>query len=105
MSRPARNILLVKYDQLDFEDEAPPVLEPMGTARELRDSLGIFNIAADGDPAERHVLHGPGVIVQMPLVGDDDEVRQLLVTINDDTIAWAVIMRLCRELRWRMMQA
>lgn len=104
MARSARSILLVRYEQPDFDDPTPPALEALGTALEVREMLGEFNIARDGDPEAMSVLHGPGIVVNMPMCGDEEEVKQLLVTINDDTIAWAVIMRVCRELQWRMMQ-
>lgn len=100
----ARSILLVRYEEPTEEGELPEFL-PLGTAGELRDSLAPYNCRPDGDPASRTTLYGPGVTLSFPMVGDEEVVQQILLTIVEESIAWPVIMRLCRAMQWRMMDA
>lgn len=78
---------------------------PMGTAAEVREVLARYNTAPDGSPRSAslgtEVLHGPGLIVELPT--NQDEVSQALVTVLDDDIAWPVLSRVCKAAGWRMM--
>lgn len=104
----SRQILLVKILRTDEdEDDAPSVLNsiPLGTHKQVIDALSIFNTAPDGsrDPESFGVLHGPGFIVQMPMVGLDDPVSQIAVSVQEEEIAWPVLSRICKRLNWMMM--
>jgi len=46
------------------------------------------------------LLHGPGIEIQ--LAPEQDPITQMLLTINDEDIAWTVILRLARDLHWRI---
>jgi hypothetical protein len=75
----------------------------LGARGDLIVALRPFNTAPDGSASALGVLHGPGIIVQLPMVGDDDPVSQILVTLNDEAAAWPVLERMCRVLGWKMM--
>jgi hypothetical protein len=49
------------------------------------------------------VLFGPGFSGQLPLVGPNDDVGQVLVSISEDEIAWPVLFNICRQLGWKLM--
>ncbi len=75
----------------------------LGTRREVLDKLARFNTAPDGSPAggggtER--IYGPGFTVE--LATSTDLIAQALLSLNDEDIAWPVLMRLCKELAWSM---
>ena len=65
--------------------------------------LADANISTDGAPDTIGVLYGPGIIVQMPMVGPDDPVAQVMVTLDEEDMAWPVLTRLCRRLGWKML--
>ena len=80
--------------------EAPP----MGSLREVMEALSHFNTAPDGSGgpgAATAILHGPGLIVELPTAVE--EIRQALVTLVDEDTAWPVLTRMCKSLSWRMM--
>lgn len=78
---------------------------PMGTIGEVKEVLARYNTAPDGSSRSAslgtEVLHGPGLIVELPT--NQDEVTQALVTVIDDDIAWPVLSRLCKAAGWKMM--
>lgn len=102
-----RSVLLVKLLEPDEGEEsaAQGVADtiPLGSAREIKELLGQFNTSEDGSSDGAGVMHGPGIIVSLPMVGPDDPVMQLLVTMHDEDMAWAVLPRVCRTLGWKMM--
>lgn len=75
----------------------------LGRYRQVVETLGRFNAHEEGLPETRGVLHAPGMIFQMPLVGEDDPVMQVLITFNDESIAWSVLERICKSVGWKMM--
>jgi hypothetical protein len=78
----------------------------LGRLVEVERWLTQFNCARDGKEGfggAMNVLYGPGVVMQLPMVDRDDPVMQLMVSLNDETIAWAVLERLCRVSGWKMM--
>jgi hypothetical protein len=78
-------------------------LEPLGSQRAVTEILAKYNTAPDGAPARTGLiaLHGPGLVAEMPTA--DDEVRQVMVTMTDEDFAFPVLLRLCRERLWTMM--
>ena len=76
----------------------------LGSLREVLSAVARFNTAPDGSArpgAPTAILHGPGLVMEVPTAMD--EIRQALVTLIDEDIAWPVLTRLCRALSWRMM--
>lgn len=99
-------MLLVKVlEAEEGEDPAPAALNTisMGASADVAGQLAAFNTMPDGDAETRNVLYGPGIVVSLPMGGPDDPVNQLLVSINEDDIAWPVLVRMCRTYDWRMM--
>lgn len=107
-----RTILLVKLLERSGDDAegeggiaAAPVLNtvPIGTFREIIELVAQCNTAPDGAPLTPGVLHGPGIVAQLPLVGPDDPVTQILVSVHDEAVAWPVLLRMCSAFRWTML--
>lgn len=77
---------------------------PLGSHREVKAALEHFNTGTDGSAraasAGTEVLHGPGMIVE--LATTTESVMQAMVTMTDDEIAWPVLERVCRTLKWKM---
>lgn len=82
-----------------------PSSGPMGSVKEVKEILAVYNTAPDGSPRSAslgtEVLHGPGLIIELPV--NQDEVTQALVTVLDDDIAWPVLSRVCKAASWKMM--
>lgn len=104
----SRQILLVKLID-DEGDEAgrPSVLNSvsLGSYAEVAEQLSNFNTHTDNAPDTPGILYGPGIIVQMPMVGPEDPVHQVAVTLVEEDIAWPVLIRICKGLGWKMMDA
>ncbi len=95
---PKRQIVLMRSGAAN---ETP---RPLGSRQEVRDALSRFNTGVDGSPpkptAGTELLHGPGMLVELPTT--TDAVVQAMVTMTDDDIAWPVLMRICQQLKWKM---
>lgn len=79
-------------------------LPPLGTMKELVKILSRFNTAPDGASSSAMGvarLYGPGMVMDAPASGD--EILQLMVTMTDDDFAFPVLMRLCREQKWTLL--
>lgn len=77
---------------------------PLGRLREVRETLAAFNTSEDGSGSEHAPtlrLHGPGLTLEVATSADP--VTQAMASINDESIAWPVLERICRSLRWRLM--
>jgi len=46
------------------------------------------------------VLYGPGI--EIHLAPGQDPITQMLLSVTDEDIAWTVILRLARDLHWRI---
>lgn len=79
-------------------------MSPLGSHTQVKDALSKYNTAPDGTPRSKtagtEVLHGPGMIVEIPTT--TDLVQQAMVTMTDDDIAWPVLERACRQLKWKL---
>lgn len=94
---PKRQVVLMKSVA---KGEAP---QPLGTHKEVKAALASFNTGLDGGPPKAstsEVLHGPGMVVELPTT--TELVQQAMVTMTDDDIAWPVLERLCRVLKWKL---
>ncbi len=78
---------------------------PLGSLDEVRQRLGAFNTADDGDSRSDQtgmaILHGPGMVVEIPM--SVDPVTQAMVTLVEEDMAWPVLMKLCQTTQWSMM--
>lgn len=96
---PKRQIVIVSSEPADEG------LPPLGTIAEVSEKLADFNTAPDGSArsaaAGTVVLHGPGLVVELPM--GLDRVTQGLVTLIDEDVAWPVLMRLVKNLPWKLL--
>lgn len=76
----------------------------MGSRAEVVDTLANANTSHDGGPrksdATSEFLHGPGLVVELPL--EPDSVTQVMVQVKDADVAWPVLFRLCKAKGWQM---
>ena len=84
-------------------ESGPAGLVSLGNAQAVREMLAPFNTAPDGGPRKSigtELLHGPGMVVELPTTAP--EIMQAMVTVTDDDIAWPVLSKLCKVLKWKM---
>jgi hypothetical protein len=95
---PKRQVVLMR----SVNKGEPP--QALGTHTAVKDALARYNTATDGTvrskTAGTEVLHGPGMIVEIPTT--TDQVQQAMVTMTDDEVAWPVLERACRALKWKL---
>lgn len=108
VARTARSLLLVKLLKIEPDDEAgASVLNsiPLGSYRQVVGLLAAFNTGPDGSRSAESagILYGPGLIVQMPMVGPDEPVMQAGVSLLEEDMAFPVLLRICRGLGWKLM--
>ncbi len=72
-------------------------LPPLGSRDEILERLAGLNTA----PAQagEDVLYGPGIRIELP---PGDPVSQMLMTVVEEEIAWQVIMRLAKDMEWKL---
>ena len=75
---------------------------PLGSLRALREAFAPYNTAPDGSPSASgtELLHGPGLVVEIPT--GLPEINQAMLTVTDDDIAWPVLSRACRVQGWTL---
>jgi len=99
-----RSVVILK--SVDPGAEPGEGLPPMGTKAEVLDQLARFNTAPDGAKPKSpgqivQTLHGPGMLVELAV--QEDEVKQLMVTMTDEDFAFPVLTRACRLFKWTLM--
>ncbi len=72
-------------------------LPPLGSRDEILKRLAGLNTA----PAQagEDILYGPGIRIELP---PGDPVSQMLMTVVEEEIAWQVIMRLAKDMQWKL---
>ena len=87
-------------------DDAAP---PMGSLKEVIAALKSFNCWPDGSGPEgmgrspgMALAYGPGMILEIPTMGGG-EIMQVLATMTDEEFAFPVLMKMCRQNGWTMM--
>ncbi len=80
----------------------------MGSVGEVVSALKRFNCWPDGSGPEgmgrspgMALVYGPGLVLEVPSASE--EVTQVLATMTDDEYAFPVLMKICREIGWAMM--
>jgi hypothetical protein len=95
-----RQIVLIKPDR-DVEGS----MSPLGSLNEVSATLGGLNTASDGSSRSAEtgtmLMHGPGFVVE--IATGVEVVSQAMVTLQDEETAWPVLMRLCTQANWAMM--
>jgi len=82
--------------------------EPLGSVGELARLCAGYNIAPDGSGPEGYgealgmaMFYGPGLVMEVPNTGED--ARQAIVTLTDEDFAWAVLGKMCKHEKLKMM--
>lgn len=90
---------------------------PLGTLREVRETMGRCNLAPDGSGPHGYgerlgvaLLFGPGLVCEIALQdeptankGQGPEVSQVLVSMTDEDFGFPVLLRLCKQAKWKML--
>ena len=74
-------------------------LPPLSTRRELLEGLAGCNTAPEREGED--TCFGPGLELHLP--PGQDPVRQMLMTISDDDIAWIAIINMAKKLGWKIL--
>ena len=74
-------------------------LASLGDRTEIVRKLAVRNTAPERED-RADLLFGPGIRIELP---PGEPVTQMLVTIIEEEIAWQVVMRLARELEWKLL--
>lgn len=69
----------------------------LGSRKDVVESLSRLNTFPDSPGKD--VLYGPGIEIQMG--PSQDPIVQMLLDVTDEDIAWMVIERIGRTLRWK----
>lgn len=78
--------------------------QALGSRTDVASKLANFNTAPDGGPAAAtgtEFFYGPGMTIELPTT--TDQIAQAIASISDEDIALPVLMKLCRQIGWRMM--
>ncbi|MGY8752564.1 MAG: hypothetical protein ACKVIO_01585 [Phycisphaerales bacterium] len=80
-------------------EEADGQRTPLGSRDEIVQELAKCNTRAeiDGDT----MLWGPGIRIELP--PDEDPIKQMLLHIVEEEIAWLPIVRLAKQFDWSVM--
>jgi len=81
------------------DERADNGLPPIGSRDELLGRLSHYNTAPESEQSDE-VLFGPGIRLEMP---PGDSINQLLLSITEEEIAWPVMLRLCRDFKWSIL--
>lgn len=81
------------------DEQSANGLPPIGSRAELLSRLSHYNTAPESEESDE-ILYGPGIRLEMP---PGDPINQLLVTVTEEEIAWPVMLRLCRDFNWSML--
>ncbi|MCH2152256.1 MAG: hypothetical protein MK089_02845 [Phycisphaerales bacterium] len=73
-------------------------MAPLGDRKTIIQQLGQMNTCPerDGEP----YLYGPGI--RLEIRQDEDPVRQILLSIVEEEIAWLVIERIATTFNWKI---
>ena len=74
-------------------------MPPLGSRADV--VCGLAHCNTGPETAGADLLYGPGLELELP--PGQDPVRQMLMTISDDDIAWILIMRIAREFGWKIL--
>jgi len=72
---------------------------PLGSRSEIVNSLSLFNTQAEVEGGNE--LWGPGIRLELP--PNEDPIRQMMLYIVEEEIAWLPIVRLAKQFDWSVM--
>ncbi|MEE2908127.1 MAG: hypothetical protein VX527_09905 [Planctomycetota bacterium] len=73
-------------------------LAPLGARGDIVKQLGTMNTAPE--QLGEDVLYGPGIRLEMS--PNEDPLKQMILTIVEEEIAWLVIARMAHSMKWRI---
>lgn len=90
--------MATQYVILAQSEDSSNGLAPIGSRDEIIEGLSRFNTAPErnGDDA----LYGPGI--RIDLTPGEDPIRQMLLSVMEEEIAWLVIIKLAKHFKWRI---
>ena len=74
-------------------------MPPLGSRKEVLESLSACNTWPER-PGE-DTCYGPGLELHLP--PGQEPVRQMLMTISDDDIAWIAVINMARKFGWKIL--
>lgn len=85
---------------IQSRDSAPGGgMAAMGARKDIIAQLGTMNTT--GEQPGEDVLYGPGICLIM--APGEDPLKQMMLNIVEEEIAWLVIMRMARKLNWKIL--
>ncbi len=84
---------------LSRDDARNGELPTIGRRDDIVSQLGAFNTAPEVTGGD--ILYGPGIEIE--LEPEEQEIRQMLLTVTDEDIAWAALMRIARAMKWKLL--
>tara|TARA_B100000959_G_scaffold286762_1_gene367096 strand:- start:3045 stop:3356 length:312 start_codon:yes stop_codon:yes gene_type:complete len=72
---------------------------PLGSREEIVSSLANYNTMSEAEGGD--TLWGPGIKIELP--PEEDPIRQMLLYIVEEEIAWLPIERLAKQFDWSVM--
>ena len=73
-------------------------LSPIGSREEIVKQLGDLNTSPEKEGGD--MLYGPGIRIELP---PGEPVTQMLMTLTEEDIAWHVVMRLVKQMKWKLL--
>lgn len=73
-------------------------LAPIGSRAEIVAELRDLNTSPEKEGGE--MLYGPGIRIELP---PGEPVTQMLMTLTEEDIAWHVVMRLVKTMKWKLL--
>jgi hypothetical protein len=92
-------VTLQQFVILSRDDASAGEMSPIGPRSEIICELARYNTAPERDGED--VLYGPGVRIELP--PHEDPVRQMLITMEEEEIAWHVLIRLAKAFHWKIL--
>lgn len=86
---------LVVLPSATASDPSPAII---GSRASVQKSLSALNTHAESAQAS-DILYGPGVEFQ--LAPNQDPIVQMMLVLSDEDIAWQVVERIGRQLKWK----
>lgn len=83
---------------LSRQENTDGALASLGTRQQIVDGLARLNTAPECNGGD--ILYGPGIRIELPPA---EVITQMLMTIVEEEIAWQVIMRLAKEMEWKLL--
>ena len=84
---------------LSREEASEEGMAPIGRREEIVKGLSRFNTAPERNGDD--ILYGPGIRIELP--PNEDPIRQMLVTFEEEEIAWPVMVRLAKAFEWKVL--